>query len=132
MRPFPCADGKFADENGGLAELLAIRRNREDEFDAVIGGRAIRFDMLERVESELDLATIGGADAAAILPKLVSLLGTSNDDAKPVLVALGWRLTDVKDASPVWRRRKERPRKAAPVKSQPHSPFAGLKELMVK
>ena len=75
-----------------------------------------------------------GADAAAILPKLVSLLGTGNDDAKAVLTALGWRLTEVKDASPVWRRRKEKPRKAAPVQSRTsqHSPFAGLKELMVK
>jgi ATP-dependent RNA helicase SUPV3L1/SUV3 len=101
---------------------------------AIVGGRAIRFDMLERVEKELDQATISGADAAAILPKLVSLLGTGNDEARTVLAALGWRLTEVTDASPVWRRRKEKSRKPAPTKSRPpeHSPFAGLKELMVK
>jgi ATP-dependent RNA helicase SUPV3L1/SUV3 len=101
---------------------------------AVIGGRAIRFDMLERVENELDQAAVSGADAAAILPKLVSLLGTGNDEAKAVLAALGWRLTEVKDAPPVWRRRKDKPRKARPVQSRTsqHSPFAGLKELMVK
>ena len=101
---------------------------------AVIGGRAIRFDMLERVEKELDQAAISGADAAAILPKLVSLLGTGHDEATAVLAALGWRLTEVTDAKPVWRRRKEKPRKPAPANSRPpeHSPFAGLKELMVK
>jgi len=101
---------------------------------AVVGGRAIRFDMLERVEKELDQAAISGADAAAILPKLVSLLGTGNDEATAVLAALGWRLTEVTDAKPVWRRRKEKPRKPAPANSRPpeHSPFAGLKELMVK
>jgi len=101
---------------------------------AVIGGRAIRFDMLERVESELDRATLSGADAATILPKLVSLLGTGNDEAKAVLAALGWRLIEVTDAPPVWRKRKEKSRRIAPVQNRPlkDSPFAGLKELMVK
>jgi ATP-dependent RNA helicase SUPV3L1/SUV3 len=99
---------------------------------ALIGGRAIRFDMLERLETELDQAAMNGADAATILPKLVSLLGTGNDEAKAVLAALGWRLIEVTDASPVWRKRKEKPRKAPPAQSRPHSPFAGLKELMVK
>ena len=33
---------------------------------AVIGDRAIRFDMLERLESELDKATLNGADAAGL------------------------------------------------------------------
>ena len=100
----------------------------------MIGGRAIRFDMLERVESELDRATLSGADAATILPKLVSLLGTGNDEAKAVLAALGWRLIEVTDAPPVWRKRKEKPRRIAPVQNRPlkDSPFAGLKELMVK
>jgi hypothetical protein len=51
-----------------------------------------------------------------------------------VLDALGWRLVEVTDASPVWRRRRDKPRKAVPVKNQPpkNSPFAGLKELMAK
>jgi ATP-dependent RNA helicase SUPV3L1/SUV3 len=101
---------------------------------AVIGGRAIRFDMLERLETELDQATISGADADSLLPRLVSLLGTGNDEAKTVLDALGWRLVEVTDASPVWRRRRDKPHKAVPVKNQPpkNSPFAGLKELMAK
>jgi ATP-dependent RNA helicase SUPV3L1/SUV3 len=101
---------------------------------AVIGTRAIRFDMLERLEETLDKATINGADAASLLPQLVSLMGTGNDEAKAVLAALGWRLTEVADAPPVWRRvKKKEPRKRAPEKPPPeNSPFAGLKELLVK
>ena len=101
---------------------------------ALIGGRAIRFDMLERVESELDKATLNGADAETLLPRLVSLLGSGNDEARAVLTALGWRLVDVADAAPVWRKIKgKRVHRPKPEKPSPnHSPFAGLKELMVK
>jgi ATP-dependent RNA helicase SUPV3L1/SUV3 len=101
---------------------------------AVIGDRAIRFDMLERVESELAKATLNGADAQALLPRLVSLLGSSNDEARAVLTALGWRLVEVADAPPVWRKAKEKraPRAKPEKMSSTSSPFAGLKELMVK
>ena len=101
---------------------------------AVIGNRAIRFDMLERLETELDQATVSGASAAGILSKIVSLLGTGNDEAKAVLDALGWRLVEVTDAPPVWRKRREKVRKAPPVRNQTQtvSPFEGLKELMAK
>jgi ATP-dependent RNA helicase SUPV3L1/SUV3 len=101
---------------------------------AVVGGRAIRFDMLERLEDELDKAAISGADAASLLPRLVSLLGTGNEEAKAVLAALGWRLTEVTDKAPVWRKAREKqPRRRAQEKAPPpDSPFAGLKELLVK
>ena len=98
---------------------------------AVIGGRAIRFDMLERLEDELDKATVNGADATALLPKLVSLLGASNDEAREVLTALGWRLTEVADAPPVWRKAKAK-RTKPDLEPPKHSPFSGLKELMAK
>ena len=98
------------------------------------GGRAIRFDMLERVESELDKATLNGADAQTLLPRLVSLLGSSNDEGKAVLAALGWRLVEVADAPPVWRKaREKRAHRPKPEKAPPiDSPFASLKELIVK
>ena len=101
---------------------------------AVIGERAIRFDMLERLESELEKATLSGADATALLPRLVSLLGTGNDEAKAVLDALGWRLVEVVGAPSVWRKAKEkRPRRPATEKPPPaDSPFAGLKELIAR
>jgi hypothetical protein len=62
------------------------------------------------------------------------LLGTGNEEAKTVLGALGWRLIDVTDKTPVWRKAKEnRPRRRAPEKAPPQdSPFAGLKELLAK
>ncbi len=101
---------------------------------AVIGGRAIRFDMLERLEGELDKAAVSGADAASLLPKLVSLLGAGNEEARAVLAALGWRLIDVANAPPVWRKTKERQHKRRHSENLPpkDSPFASLKELMAK
>jgi ATP-dependent RNA helicase SUPV3L1/SUV3 len=101
---------------------------------AVIGGRAIRFDMLERLESELDKATLNGADATALLPRLVSLLGSGNDEAKAVLTALGWSLVEVVDSPSVWRKAKtRRAHHPKPEKPPPnHSPFAGLKDLIAK
>jgi ATP-dependent RNA helicase SUPV3L1/SUV3 len=99
----------------------------------LIGGRAIRFDMLERMEEELDKAAVGGTDAGALLPRLVSLLGTGNDEARHVLTALGWRQVDVKNAPAVWRKAREKRRQPERQKPLPeHSPFAGLKELIGK
>ena len=106
---------------------------------AVLGGRAIRFDMLERLEDELEAALSSGTDAETLLTKLVSLLGASKDEARSVLTALGWREVAVADAKPVWRRAREKPRrpdKAKPKKPEPppnpHSPFAGLAALKVR
>ena len=101
---------------------------------AVVGGRAIRFDMLERVEDALDQAAREGADAQGLLPKLVSLMGTGNDEAKLVLQDLGWRLVEVAGALPVWRRPRQKHAKSRRVEesSHDHSPFAGLKDLLVK
>jgi len=71
---------------------------------------------------------------ATLLPRLVSLLGTGNDEAKTVLAALGWRLVEVADAPSVWRRlKKKETRRRTPDKPPPeNSPFAGLKELLVR
>ena len=64
----------------------------------------------------------------------MSLLVAGNDEARAVLTALGWQLVDVADAAPVWRKAKERrAHRSKPEKPLPkHSPFASLKELMVK
>jgi ATP-dependent RNA helicase SUPV3L1/SUV3 len=100
---------------------------------AVIGGRAIRFDMLERLEDELEHSA--GTDAETVLTKLVSLLGSSKEEARAVLAALGWRRFEVAGAKPVWRRARERPRRpASPRKPEPppDSPFAGLAALRIR
>jgi ATP-dependent RNA helicase SUPV3L1/SUV3 len=101
---------------------------------AVFGGRAIRFDMLERLEDELEQALASGADAESLLTKIVSLLGSSKDEARTVLEALGWREVEVAGAKPVWRRAKakgprQQKQKRAEPPPDPHSPFAGLAAL---
>ncbi len=73
-----------------------------------MAGRAIRFDMLERLEDELEKGAAAGATADVLMPKLVSLLGCGNDELRAILDALGWRVVEVADADAgvrsVWRR----------------------------
>jgi ATP-dependent RNA helicase SUPV3L1/SUV3 len=96
---------------------------------ALIGGRAIRYDMLERLEDELEKAAVAGQSAEGSLPRLVSLLGAGNEEGRQVLAALGWRMVAVKDSPSVWRKPKQKRRRPAPS-SRPDSPFAGLAELI--
>jgi len=106
---------------------------------AAIAGRAIRFDMLERLEDELEQALSSGTDSETLLTKLVSLLGSGKEEAVGVLNALGWRAAEVSGAKPVWRRTVQKPRRpdhAKPHKPEPppdpHSPFAGLAALRMR
>ncbi len=100
---------------------------------SVMGGRAIRFDMLERLEDELEQALSAGTDAETVLTKLVSLLGTGKEEARTVLTALGWRTVEVAGAKPVWRRVREKAKTRKPEPPpNPHSPFAGLAALKVR
>jgi ATP-dependent RNA helicase SUPV3L1/SUV3 len=106
---------------------------------AVFGQRAIRFDMLERLEDELERALATGTDAETLLTKLVSLLGSSKDEARAVLAALGWRAVNVADSNPVWRRatEKRQPRhlgksRKPELPPDPSSPFAGLAVLRTR
>ena len=97
----------------------------------VFAGRAIRFDMLERLEDELEKAAAGGLSTEASLPKLVSLLGAGNEEGKTVLAALGWRMVTVADAPAVWRKAREKRRRPAEEKLPPSdSPFASLARLV--
>ncbi|HVV64187.1 MAG TPA: helicase-related protein [Rhizomicrobium sp.] len=85
----------------------------------IVAGRAIRYDMLERLEDELEKGASSGAGADALLPKLVSLLGCGNEQLREILERLDWRSVEVADAAAgvraVWRRipqrrrRRERP-----------------------
>jgi len=105
----------------------------------VLARRAIRFDMLERLEDELEQALSAGTDAETMLTKLVSLLGSGKVEARAVLMALGWREVDVSGAQPVWRRSMRKPRHTDRNKAQkkiappdPLSPFAGLAALRLR
>ena len=132
--PAPGLTSFAADSNTDAAALQA------GGF-AVIGGRAIRFDMLERLEDELEKALASGSDAATVQGQVVSLLGSGKDEARGVLSALGWQTVEVAGAKPVWRRVKEKtPRRhdprAKPKKPEPpldpNSPFAGLAALRLR
>jgi ATP-dependent RNA helicase SUPV3L1/SUV3 len=104
-----------------------------------LGGRAVRVDIVERLEQALDSAVREGTAAEMLLPRLLSLTGTSTEKLEPVLHELGWRMFSVGSANSqnrVWRRthlgrfgqtarrgRQRRPRSA------PESPFSGLAAL---
>ena len=115
----------------------------------VIARRAIRLDMLERLEEELEKGAAGGANAESLLPKLVSLIGSGNEELKAVLTEMGWQTVEVADTgngvTHVWRkqiprppkphqkhRREKREPKEFKVEIRPDSPFAGLAALVRK
>ncbi|GAA0536786.1 ATP-dependent RNA helicase SUPV3L1/SUV3 [Rhizomicrobium palustre] len=106
------------------AGLTSFESEAPDGFLAAAGfrkfaGRAIRLDMLERLEDVLEQALIGGETSDILLPKLVSLLGCGNDELKTVLTALGWQEMDVADGKTVWRREQPKPRRQ---QSRPQEP----------
>jgi ATP-dependent RNA helicase SUPV3L1/SUV3 len=109
----------------------------------VIAGRAIRLDMLDRLEEELEKGATSGAQAESLLPKLVSLLGCSNDELKAVLAEMGWHMVEVADtgqgAAKVWRKIRQRSarhgrdrREALKIEVRADSPFAELASLIRK
>ncbi len=96
----------------------------------VVSGRAIRLDILERLEDVLDKGVIDGTAVDALTPKLVSLLGCGNDDLRDILAELGWHNIDVAGGHTVWRRtgKRESLHRDGPVRKD--SPFAGLADLI--
>ncbi len=109
----------------------------------IVAKRAIRLDMLDRLEEELEKGATSAAQAESLLPKLVSLLGCSNDELREVLSELGWRIVHVADTgqgvAKVWRKtrerhmRRRRDRHDAPkIEVRSDSPFAELAVLIRK
>jgi len=92
----------------------------------VVAKRALRFDMLERLEDELEKGAASGATADVMMPKLVSLLGCGNDELREILSTLGWRILEVADGGSgvrnVWRRAPARVRVARHAKSAERKP----------
>jgi ATP-dependent RNA helicase SUPV3L1/SUV3 len=137
--PLPGLTSFFNDGNLPAAFLAAAG------FRAV-GRRAIRLDMLERLEEELEKGAAAGVNAETLLPKLVSLIGSGNDELKDVLSKLGWNVVEVADngngvthvwrkhVAPAPRREQRKPKKPREfvVEVRPDSPFAGLAALIRK
>jgi ATP-dependent RNA helicase SUPV3L1/SUV3 len=99
----------------------------------IAGSRAIRLDMLDRLEEQLEAATNNGISADEIFPRLASLLGCDRATLDAVLAALNWSRVDVADpAAPrvVWRQgvgtRRARKLGQAPRRRDVLSPFADL------
>jgi ATP-dependent RNA helicase SUPV3L1/SUV3 len=94
----------------------------------VIAGRAIRMDIVDRIDKVLLTASQARSDAADSLNTVVSLLGSSVDSAIAVARGLGWTQGPADSsgsAATIWRPvriRKRRPRQMP----RRDSPFAGL------
>jgi ATP-dependent RNA helicase SUPV3L1/SUV3 len=105
-----------------------------------VGPRAVRLDMLERIEETLADAAENGRNADEATAILVSLLGSSSEEALALAQALGWERTtrpakegETPEEISVWRRartgkqhRRHRPR----GKVAKDSPFARLADLI--
>ncbi|HEX3808714.1 MAG TPA: helicase-related protein [Rhizomicrobium sp.] len=130
----------------GITSFEADREMPQGFLEAagfrVIARRAVRLDMLERLEDELGAAATKGETADAALTKLVSLLGSDRPATEAVIAKLGWRRVEVAGDVPVtvWRkggapkkpprgRHKPKP-KPREEPANPNSPFANLRAMM--
>jgi len=107
-----------------------------------VGQRAVRFDILERLEQELEKGACEGARAEDVRPRLLALLGASSQATDKVIEGLGWLEIQVKvpesGAIKVLRRARDGSRVPRPrstrVRQEPgfvsSSPFADLSKLL--
>ena len=103
-----------------------------------MGGRAIRLDILERVEEALFEGSRLGRNADETQSLIVSLLGSGNEDAIALMTGLGWKCEMRKagnEEKPVWQRPRKGRHHARRLREKPlalrtDSPFAGLAALI--
>jgi len=120
--------------------LDEVANETPDQFLAAaffrkIAGRAVRLDILERIEETLTEGARQGLDADQTLAGIVSLLGCAPEAALALAAELGWKIEIcAADGKLVWQKmrlpkhaRRNRVR-AQPVKTS--SPFAGLARLI--
>lgn len=123
--PPPAGVTSFQDDGSRHEGFLAAAGYR------LKGGRAVRLDIVERIEAELQKAAAAGISADAQMPRLASYLACDFNGITRVLDDLGWSLVDVTHPSArmrVWRQRRplkekhqdERPRRRI------YSPFSKL------
>ena len=106
----------------------------------VVGGRAVRVDILDRLAIQLRQAT--RKQPFALSPEMVSQIGLSADQTADIVVALGYEAVE-SETGPLFRRAKRRTnrkdrasggpprpgRRGKPPAGDPDSPFAKLREL---
>lgn len=103
----------------------------------IVGSRAVRVDILERLEKLVGDAATTGESAETLSPKLLSLLGCDRATLELVLALLRWRrvsVTGQSDGRTVFRRSgaPSRParRKSHRQMHDPSSPFSDLASLV--
>ncbi len=110
----------------------------EAAFFKVLGDRAVRLDILERVETAFAAAARQGIEAQELSMRIASLLGSSIEEADKLSLLMGWERVQSKNQDAphmVWQRKGAKPKKRrrlrpARAKSQPDSPFAELATLI--
>ncbi|HYD69861.1 MAG TPA: disulfide oxidoreductase, partial [Azospirillum sp.] len=95
------------------------------------GPRAVRVDMLDRLETEMLKQAKEGT--ATPEPALAQIIGVGPDDLAAVLGGLGYTRTVAEDGAATWRRRRGRdPQQPRPRRHKPPAadhPFAKLRQL---
>jgi ATP-dependent RNA helicase SUPV3L1/SUV3 len=129
--PPPPGVTSFVIEAGHSKEFLAAA------FFRVIAGRAVRLDILERMEDTLFAAARAEQEAEIALKMLTSFLGASQEEALAMAGALEWERVALERegvSRMIWRRREKRRKghkqRRRTNKAKPYSPFAGLKALI--
>nr|WP_247896837.1 helicase-related protein [Azospirillum argentinense] len=92
------------------------------------GPRALRVDMLDRLETELLTAAKEGRAVAE--PALAQMIGAKPDELGAVMKGLGYTRSVAEDGAVSWRRRRNprhKPRRETPVNAD--HPFAKLRQL---
>ncbi|QCO15270.1 disulfide oxidoreductase [Azospirillum brasilense] len=92
------------------------------------GPRALRVDMLDRLETELLTAAKEGRLVAE--PALAQMIGAKPDELEAVMKGLGYTRSVAEDGAVSWRRRRNprhKPRRETPVNAD--HPFAKLRQL---
>ena len=109
---------------------------------AIVVGRAVRLDILERIEAMLWQAARNGRESDETRADLASLLGCGPEEVMAIARALGWRRAHTEghgEAAPAsWQRmhgkhhdkRHGKKQQVDQSKPQPNSPFAGLAALI--
>jgi ATP-dependent RNA helicase SUPV3L1/SUV3 len=100
-----------------------------------MGPRALRADILERLERELYKRSAEGP--LTLAPELAQMIGSTADDLEGVLAAMGYRRREGEGGAVTWQR--ARPprrgekhrgkREKPPAKPHADSPFAKLKQI---
>ena len=94
----------------------------------IVGGRAVRLDILDRVDEVLGTASSRRTDVDQSLNTLMSLLGSNIETALAVAGGLGWKRVPAGSADPFVLHWQQMPSRKRTQRKRPQrdSPFAGL------